>query len=201
MRNERNHRSTGPARTWSLGIAPGWQRAIAGGLALAVITLSACQAGRAPQAAQDGAAQVATPVPTVSIVRPLTPTTAPRVTPSPADQGVMPPPPPSPIPKSSPSPRNHVPPGTFVLFASVTFTSATTYEQAVALLSEAGTTSYPWTCDDPRTPVPPPPDQLRAAFATSHQLRLSYPTDDQLNRLASSALVLSVDATPMSMCP
>ena len=188
-----SHRNGGLARTWSLGIAPGWQRAIAGGLALALITLSACQAGRAPQAA--------TPAPTVSIVRPLTPTTAPRVTPSPADQGVMPPPPPSPIPKSSPSPRNHVPPGTFVLFASVTFTSATTYEQAVALLSEAGTTSYPWTCDDPRTPVPPPPDQLRAAFASSHQLLLSYPMDDQLNRLASSALVLSVDATPMSMCP
>jgi hypothetical protein len=89
----------------------------------------------------------------------------------------------------------------FVLFASVTFTGATTYEQAVALLSEAGTIPYPWTCDDPRTPVPPPPDQLRAAFASSHQLLLSYPMDDQVNRLAASTLVLSVDVAPLYMCP
>jgi len=94
-----------------------------------------------------------------------------------------------------------VPPGTFVLFASVTFTGATTYEQAAALLGEDGTTPYPWICDDPRTSVPPPPDQQRAAFAASHQLLLSYPTDDQLNRLASSALVLSVDAAHLYMCP
>ncbi len=191
----RDHRSGGAAHTRPRGIAPGCQQAIAGGLALAVITLSACQLGHPSQATLGGAA------PTASIARPLTPSTTPSVTPSPADQSIMPGPPPSPTPISAPSPRNHVPPGTFVLFASVTFTGATTYEQAVAVLREAGVTPYPWTCDDPRTPVPPPPDEQRAAFAASHQLRLSYPTDDQLNRLPSSALVVPVDAAVVYMCP
>jgi hypothetical protein len=87
------------------------------------------------------------------------------------------------------------------LFASITYTTSTTYEQAVALLQSVGQTPYPWTCDDPSMPTPPPAEQQRAAYAASYQLLVSYPRDDQLNQLAASPQVRSVDVATLSMCP
>jgi hypothetical protein len=84
------------------------------------------------------------------------------------------------------------------LFASITFTSATTFDQAVAVLGGA---LYPWTCDDPPTPVPPSPADQRAAFTGSHMLLVSYPTWDHLVQIAASPLVVSVDGTSLYQCP
>lgn len=46
------------------------------------------------------------------------------------------------------SARNHVPAGTRPQFVRVTFTAATTYDQARALLASVGQIPYPWTCSD-----------------------------------------------------
>jgi len=84
------------------------------------------------------------------------------------------------------------------LFVSVTFTSATTFDQAVATVRAA---LYPWNCDEPRTPVPPPVSEQQALFAGSHTLFLSYATWDFLVGIAASPLVVSVDGTALSPCP
>jgi hypothetical protein len=83
------------------------------------------------------------------------------------------------------------------LFVSITFTPATTFDQAVAVLGGA---LYPWTCDDPRTPVPPSLDEQRAIFAGSHTLLISYPTWERLVQVAASPLVVSVDGTALYQC-
>ena len=49
---------------------------------------------------------------------------------------------------SSSSARNHVPAGTRPQFVRVTFTAATTYDQARALLTSVGQIPYPWACSD-----------------------------------------------------
>jgi hypothetical protein len=116
---------------------------------------------------------------------------------------------PSPLASSSTTPalpslslhRNHVTPGTDPLFVRVTFAETTTYEQAIASLQAVGQREYPWTCDDPRTPVPPPLAERRAAFARSHFLLIDYPSDAQLNQLATLPQVTSIDAYPSYMCP
>ena len=84
------------------------------------------------------------------------------------------------------------------LFARIAFTPATTYEQAVIIV---GRDPYPWDCDEPRTPVPPPLAERRAAFTASHMLLISYPVWDQLIQIASSPQVVSVDGTPLYPCP
>jgi hypothetical protein len=71
------------------------------------------------------------------------------------------------------------------------------YDEAVALLREH---LYPWTCDDPRSPTPPPADQQRASFAVTHALLVSYPTWDELTRLAASPQVVSIDGVALYQC-
>ena len=163
-------------RTRSLRTTTATPLLIIGGLVLALLTLSACQ-----QDSHTLASQGSTP----------TPTRKPTLT----NQSI------TPTPARSSTQRTHIPPGTSPLFARVTFTTSTTYDQAVAILTAAGDSPYPWTCDNPRTPTPPPLAQLRAAFASSHQLLVSYPSDSLLNQLASSSQVVSVDAVPLFMCP
>jgi hypothetical protein len=113
--------------------------------------------------------------------------------------------------------RNHVPAGTRPQFATVKFTTATTYEQARALLTSVGTVPYPWACSDayfgapaplsrprsalPLTTPPPSPEQdTPAVFAISHQFVLNYPTERQINQLAASNLVVSIDADRLPAC-
>jgi hypothetical protein len=142
----------------------GWKGAL--GLALAVLSLAACQASFSPRAGGG-----ASPSPSPSITA------------------------------GDASSRNHVTPGSAPLFVRVTFTSATTFDQATAILQSAGQAPYPWTCDDPRTPTPPSLDEQRAAFNASHYLFISYAQDSSLNQIASDGRVLSIDAAPMFMCP
>ena len=89
-------------------------------------------------------------------------------------------------------------PGDFLLFVRITFTPSTTYEQAVAIL---GQDPYPWTCDDPRTPVPPSPAEQAATFASSHTLIVESPAWDVLTRIAASPQVISVDGAALYQCP
>ena len=82
------------------------------------------------------------------------------------------------------------------LSASITFTADTTYDQATAILRGH---VYPWTCDEPRSNTPPLAE-LRANFAAGHYLLMSYPTWDELTRIASSLRVVSVEGTPLYPC-
>ena len=179
------------ARTRSLRTTIATQLLLIGGLVLALLTLSACQQDSSPLASQG-----IMPTPTnrsPQIAQNTTPTL--MSCPPLASQDI------TRTPTRSSTQRNYIPPGTSPLFARITFTTSTTYNQAVAILTAAGGSSYPWTCDNPRTPTPPPLAQLRAPFASSHQLLVSYPCDSLLNQLASSSQVVSVDATPLFMCP
>jgi len=179
------------ARSRSLRTPTARPLLIIGGLVLALLTLSACQ-----QDSPTLASQGSTPTPTsksAQISQSITPT--PTRKPTLTNQGS------TPTPARSSTQRNDIPPGTSPLFARITFTTSTTYEQAVAILTAAGDSPYPWTCDNPRTPTPPPLAQLRAAFASSYQLLVSYPSDSLLNQLASSSQVVSMDAAPLFMCP
>jgi CRISPR/Cas system endoribonuclease Cas6 (RAMP superfamily) len=101
---------------------------------------------------------------------------------------------------STPASRNHVAPEVHPLFVQISFTKNTTYEQAVALLQQVGAFPYPWNCDDPRNPTPPTTAQQQANFSSSHSLLFSYPTQAQLNTLAASDLVSSIDAVALVMC-
>jgi hypothetical protein len=175
---------------------PVWKRVVIGWLALVCLALSACQATSLPQAAKS----------TVSTAPQRTLSPAPHVTAS-APAQTTPSSPMQPIqgttltPTSAAASRNHVPPSSSPLFASITYAPSTAYDQAVSLLRSVGQTPYPWTCDDPRAPIPPPAEQQRAAYASSHQLLVSYPSDDQLNRLAALPQVRSVDVAILYMCP
>lgn len=84
------------------------------------------------------------------------------------------------------------------LFASITFTVDTTFDQATAILRGH---VYPWTCDEPRSNDPPPLAEQRANFAAWHGLLMSYPTWDELEHIASSPQVVSVEGTPLYPCP
>jgi hypothetical protein len=106
---------------------------------------------------------------------------------------------PSPTGASDPVSRIHnATPDYVPLFARITFVPSTTHEQAVVVL---GREPYPWQCDDPRTPVPPPLAEQRARFAASHALLISYPAWDELTRIAASPQVVSVDGTALYQCP
>jgi hypothetical protein len=84
------------------------------------------------------------------------------------------------------------------LFASVTFTVDTTYDQATAILRGH---VYPWTCDEPRSNEPPSPAVQQTNFAAWHGLLMSYPVWDELERIASSPQVISVEGTALYPCP
>ena len=179
------------ARTRLLRTPTVTQLLIIGGLVLALLTLSACQQASPPLASQGSTSTPTSKSAQISQRSTPTPTRKPTLT----NQGS------TPTPARSSTQRNQIPPGTSPLFARITFTTSTTYEQAVAILTAAGDSPYPWTCDNPRSPTPPPLAQLRAAFASSHQLLVSYPSDSLLNQLASTSQVVSVDAVPLFMCP
>ncbi len=91
----------------------------------------------------------------------------------------------------------NITPGSFILFASITFTADTTYDEATAILRGH---VYPWTCDDPREPTPPSVADQRASFAAAHTLLMSYPTWDELMHIASSPQVVSVENAPLYQC-
>jgi hypothetical protein len=93
---------------------------------------------------------------------------------------------------------HHAAPDSFTLFARIVFTSNTTYDQATAILHGH---IYPWTCDAPRSNDQPPLSVQRANFAARHSLLISYPTWDELMRIASSPQVISVEGTPLYQCP
>ncbi|HEX6541876.1 MAG TPA: hypothetical protein VF040_08995 [Ktedonobacterales bacterium] len=84
------------------------------------------------------------------------------------------------------------------LFASITFTRGTSYDQAVAILQRH---VYPWTCDEPRSNIPPPLAEQQASFSASHALLMSYPVWDELLRIASSTQVIAVEGTVLYPCP
>ncbi len=113
--------------------------------------------------------------------------------------------------------RNHVPSGTRPQFARVTFTAATTYEQARALLTSIGTVPYPWACSDlyfgtptpgsglhniaPLTTPPPSAEQdTPDAYAASHRFLVAYPALKQLDQLAASNLVAAIDGLRLPAC-
>lgn len=100
-------------------------------------------------------------------------------------------------PGSASSRIHNITPGSFTLFVRVTFTSGTTYDEAVAIL---GGRVYPWTCDAPRSPTPPPVSDQQASFAASNTLLMSYPTQDDLARIAASSQVVSVDGVALYQC-
>lgn len=91
---------------------------------------------------------------------------------------------------------------------SVTFTSDTTYDQAVAILQSAGM-KLQVPCPNPGpisadpTVTSRPIDQ-RATFAQSHKLTAVGPsglTQTMLHQVASSAQVTAVDKVPLVECP
>ena len=92
----------------------------------------------------------------------------------------------------------NVTPNALPLFATIHFTAATTYEQAVAII---GGDPYPWWCDEPRSNIPPPISERQHSFATTHWLLISYPVWDQLTRIASSPNVTLVEGTVLYPCP
>lgn len=92
---------------------------------------------------------------------------------------------------------HNVAPGEFILFARITFTADTNYDQAAAILKGH---IYPWTCDDPRSPTPPAVADERASFASSHTLLMSYPSWDELTRIAASPQVVSVERIALYQC-
>lgn len=104
-------------------------------------------------------------------------------------------------PTATPDPLSRIhnaSPNDFTLFASVTFTADTTYDQALAIMRGH---VYPWTCDEPRSNDPPSPAEQRANFAAGHYLLVSYPTWDELVRIASSPQVVSVEREVLYPCP
>ena len=105
--------------------------------------------------------------------------------------------PPSPTPTVAPLTRIHnASPDSVPLYARITYTITTTYNQAVALLPNGAT----WNCDGiPRTPFPA--NYIQTLYTTSHMLWMSYPTWDVLVQIASSPYVTSVDGEPGSPCP
>jgi len=84
------------------------------------------------------------------------------------------------------------------LSATVIFTADTTYDQATAILQGH---VYPWTCDEPRSNVPPPLAEQLANFAKWHSLNMFYPAWDELVRIASSPQVVSVEGGALYPCP
>lgn len=104
------------ARTRSLRPTTARQRLIIGGLVLTFLTLSACQQDTSPQPSQG----ITPTSKTAQISQSITPT-----------------------PTKSSIQRNHISAGTSPLFARITFTTSTSYEQAVALLTAAGGSPYP----------------------------------------------------------
>lgn len=84
------------------------------------------------------------------------------------------------------------------LSASITFTADTTFDQATAILRGH---VYPWTCDEPRSNVPPPLAEQHARFARWHSLNMFYPTWDELVRIAASPRVVSVEGGALYPCP
>jgi hypothetical protein len=98
---------------------------------------------------------------------------------------------------------HNVGPNNWRLFVRITFTPPTTYEQAVAVL-ETGPGArppYPWPCDEPPSPTPPPLSDRQAAYAATHTLLISYPVWDELIWIASAPQVVSVDGTYVYPCP
>ena len=60
-------------------------------------------------------------------------------------------------------------PGAVPLFARIVFTSFISYVQVGAII---GRDPYPWTCDEPPSPVPPPLAEQQHAFISTHAAHL-----------------------------
>ena len=173
-----------------LHMIPARRHLIAGGLLLTgVIVASACAAVSGSSTDVSGSSTDRTTTPTSR----STPT--PTQTSGPTSSKTNTPDPVARIHNAAPS---YIP-----LFVRITFTSSTTYEQAVSIL-ESGPSArapYPWNCDEPRSPTPPPLPDRQAAYDASHSLLLSYAVWDELVWLASSSQVVSVDGTYVYPCP
>jgi hypothetical protein len=108
------------------------------------------------------------------------------------------------MPSVNPLSRIHnMGPDTTPLFVRITFTPATTYEQAVSIVQSGPTPAnvHPWNCDDPRSPTPPATADLKATFDESHTLVLSYAPWDALTRIAAAQQVISIDPAALYQCP
>lgn len=106
------------------------------------------------------------------------------------------------VPTVNPLTRIHnAQPDNIPLFVRITFAPSTTYEQAVAALETVPKEPYPWTCDEPRSNLPPPPAERKSTYDTTHSLLLSYATWEQLTQIASLPQVVSVDGTYVYPCP
>ena len=88
--------------------------------------------------------------------------------------------------------------GNMPLSATITFAADTTFDQATAILRGH---VYPWTCDEPRSNVPPPVAEQLANFAKWHSLNMFYPAWDELVRIAASPRVVSVEGGALYPCP
>jgi hypothetical protein len=165
-------------------LAAARSRALVGGLVLAILVgIAACApSDLAPSTTPSSSASGASS-PTISEPEPPTPHVSPPTA--------------TPLPNTL-SKIHHATPDYIPLFAGITFTPTTTYEQAITIL---GRPLYPWTCDEPRTSTPPPLAEQQTAFAASHTLLISYPTWGQLTQIAASPQVVSVDGTPLYPCP
>jgi hypothetical protein len=176
-------------RTFSTHMTP--MRLLVGGLALALLVGAvACASGGTssthdPKTSAFRSTSILHPSPTSTLHPQLTPSTS---SDHPTGTDI-----PNPLAKIHNATSQNVP-----LFVSVAFTPATTFDQAVSALGGA---PYPWTCDDPRTPVPPSLDEQRTIFAGTHTLLLSYPNWEHLVQVAASPLVLSVDGAVLYQCP
>jgi hypothetical protein len=165
-------------------------RLLVGGLALALLVGAIACASPGVSLTQDPTPPtfVATPTSHQSATSITHSTLTPSVSPALPAGGTTP----NPVAKIHNATSQDIP-----LFVSVAFTPATTFDQAVAALAGV---LYPWTCDDPRTPVPPSLDEQRANFAGTHTLLISYPTWDRLLQIAASPLVVSVDGAALYQC-
>lgn len=109
-------------------------------------------------------------------------------------------------PTRPPAPIN-VPPG-YQGLVRITFSAATTYDQAVSILQSAGM-KLQVPCPNPgpitvEPPVTPRPISQQDSFAHTHTLTaigVPHLTRALLNQVASSAQVTAIEKAPLVACP
>lgn len=143
---------------------------------------------------QPGASTLPPPTATTSMVASPTIAATQTATRSPTSTSTLP----TLTPTVDPRSRIHnASPNNVPLFVSISYTSATTYKQAAAILPNG---PYGENCDGvPRTPFPATYPETQ--FRTTHMLLMSYATWNQLLVIAADPHVTSVDGTSLPPCP